>query len=156
ILPRGDRAKKPRCAEIRLRAAYSEQYDPNRASRTVRPPQPTQASKLRWIMPATNEHAAYLGRTDYALPESIDLTKDEAALLRRYGHWMEALVSGKLEPTTPEQSHFVEVARGEAEARTDFERAWAKLSKQPEPSPSLFGRLIEARSRTEYLRQEKE
>ena len=107
-------------------------------------------------MATPDDHAAYLARTDYALPDALDLGKDEAALLRRYGHWMEALASGTIQPTTPDQAHFVEVAAGESEPRSDFERAWVKLTQHREPAPPLFGRLTEARARADYLRKEKE
>jgi uncharacterized protein YifE (UPF0438 family) len=107
-------------------------------------------------MATQGEHSAYLGRTDYTLDENAKLGLEEAALLRRYGHWMEALASGRIQPITPEQAHFVEVAHGEAEPRTDFERAWASLSQRREPPASLFTRLVEARGRAEHLRREKE
>jgi hypothetical protein len=40
---------------------------------------------------------------------------------------MEALTTGVIEPTTAEQRHFLQVARGEAAPETPFEKAWAKL-----------------------------
>lgn len=107
-------------------------------------------------MSAPGDHHAYLQRNDYVLPEGVTFTHEESALLRRYGHWMEALASGRLEPATLEQHHFVEAARGEADPRTDFERAWAKLSQTREPAGSRFKRLIEARARAQFLQQEKE
>lgn len=103
-----------------------------------------------------SEHAAYLARDDYPLPDGLPLSEGDAALLRRYGHWMEALASGRIMPTTPEQAHFVEAAAGEAEPRGDFECAWARLSQHREPPAALFARLHEARARAEHLRQEKE
>jgi hypothetical protein len=107
-------------------------------------------------MPTQEEQLAYLKRADYPLPEGAPLGKEEAALLRRYGHWLEALALGHLEPATPEQEHFVQVARGEADARTDFERAWVKLTEQRDPSPGLLAQLLEARERAEHLRREKD
>jgi uncharacterized protein YifE (UPF0438 family) len=54
------------------------------------------------------------------------LDDQERELLSRYGHWLEALATGDLVPTTPEQIRFARVARGEAEPRSAFEVAWAK------------------------------
>src|SRR5690242_4795188 len=78
-------------------------------------------------MSVPTAHLEYLRRRDYALPSPGAFTADEAATLVRFGRWMEALASGAIEPTTPEQRHFVEAARGAAEPETPFERAWAKL-----------------------------
>jgi uncharacterized protein YifE (UPF0438 family) len=75
------------------------------------------------------DHAAYLAKHDFVIPPG-EFTPAEADLLRKYGHWMEALVSGELSPTTPGQEQFLRVARGEREPATDFERAWAKVVKE--------------------------
>jgi hypothetical protein len=90
-------------------------------------------------------HQEYLRRHDYALPSPAAFSADEVALLVRFGHWMEALTSGAIEPNTPEQQHFVRAARGEVDAQTPFERAWAKrcalllgapaASQAPPPAP---------------------
>lgn len=48
------------------------------------------------------------------------------ALLQR-GNWMEALVAGTIQPTTPEHEHFLQVHREEAEPVNVDERAWQRL-----------------------------
>jgi hypothetical protein len=72
------------------------------------------------------EHAALLRRGAYPVHPAAALDDRERELLARYGYWLEALATGALSPSTPEQSQFVRVARGEAEPRSAFELAWAK------------------------------
>jgi uncharacterized protein YifE (UPF0438 family) len=52
---------------------------------------------------------------------------EEVAALTECGTLLEALASGAVPPTTPEQKHFLRVDRGEAEPRTVAERAWLRL-----------------------------
>lgn len=52
------------------------------------------------------------------------LSDDEAALVERYGTWMEGLTSGDLEPLTSGQRRFVKVAWGLSLPSTKFEQAW--------------------------------
>jgi hypothetical protein len=73
------------------------------------------------------DHLPYLQRKDYAPTQPRDFSGEETVLLRNYGRWMEALAAGWIKPATPDQAHFVQVARGEAEPRTPFEQVWRKL-----------------------------
>ncbi len=75
-----------------------------------------------------NGHAAHLAKHDFIIPPGDDFTAAECDLLRKYGRWMDALVSGTLEPTTPSQEQFLLVARGGREPQTDFEKVWAKVA----------------------------
>ncbi len=75
------------------------------------------------------DHAAYIAKRDFVIPPG-EFTPAESDLLAKYGRWMEALVSGALNPTTPSQEQFVHVAHGEGDPATDFERAWAKVVKE--------------------------
>lgn len=75
------------------------------------------------------DHAALLRQHDFAIPTNIELDERERLLLLRYGRWLEALSSGKLQALTPEQQHFVRVAHGSDEPETEFERAWVKVSR---------------------------
>lgn len=52
---------------------------------------------------------------------------EEFGALSQRGHWMEALAAGRIAPTTPEQEHFLQVDREEAEPVTVEERAWVRL-----------------------------
>jgi uncharacterized protein YifE (UPF0438 family) len=74
------------------------------------------------------DHAALLRQHDFVLPANNGLDERERLLLLRYGRWLEALSTGILQALTPEQEHFVRVARGDEEPISDFERAWVKLS----------------------------
>jgi uncharacterized protein YifE (UPF0438 family) len=74
------------------------------------------------------DHAALLRQHDFVIPANNGLDERERFLLLRYGRWLEALSTGMIPALTPEQEHFVRVARGSEEPRTDFERAWVKLS----------------------------
>jgi uncharacterized protein YifE (UPF0438 family) len=80
-------------------------------------------------MSAPEEHKKFLAKKDYPLRTAsiLRLFRDECLLIRRYGYWLEALSSGLISPSTPEQSRFIEVARGEQEPITNFEKAWHKL-----------------------------
>jgi uncharacterized protein YifE (UPF0438 family) len=73
------------------------------------------------------EHRAYLRHKGYAPRCPSAFSADEKAVLDRYGHWLEALGTGRITPATPEQNHFLQVAQGEAEPVTLFERVWRKL-----------------------------
>lgn len=72
------------------------------------------------------DHNTYLAKHDFVIPPG-DFTPAERDLLAKYGRWMEALATGALAPTTPSQDQFLRAAKGEAEPRTDFELAWAKV-----------------------------
>ena len=55
---------------------------------------------------------------------------DEYERLRNYGRWMEALTLGLIQPTTPDQEHFLLVDRGQVEPTTIFERIWSRLKER--------------------------
>lgn len=94
-----------------------------------------------------SEHAVFLRRGAYPIHPAATLDEREHELLSRYGHWLEALATGALVPSTPEQTQFVRVARGDAEPRSAFELTWVKHQRatgpaQPRVGPmELAGRL---------------
>jgi Protein of unknown function, DUF len=88
-------------------------------------------------MPA--EHAALLRRGAYPFHPAATLDDRERQLLSRYGYWLEALATGALAPSTPEQIQFVRVARGEVEPQSAFEVAWAKHQWAAEPARPQVG-----------------
>jgi len=98
------------------------------------------------------EHAVFLRRGAFPIHPAAALDQRERELLSQYGYWLEALVTGALTASTPEQIQFVRVARGEAEPRSAFEMSWAKHqwatdSAQPRVGPmELAGRLERLRS----------
>jgi uncharacterized protein YifE (UPF0438 family) len=79
-------------------------------------------------MRAPQDHRELLKRRDFVLGcDAPNFTSADRDLLMRYGHWLTGLSTGQIQPITPEQEHFVQVAHEEAEPETDFEDAWVKL-----------------------------
>jgi len=118
------------------------------------------------------DHTALLRQHDFVVPANNGLDERERLLLLRYGRWLEALSTGILQALTPEQEHFVRVARGDEEPITDLERAWVKLSQlraqsdtsgtfrsggvAPLEAASRIARLAEAKRYVTELRDEYE
>jgi hypothetical protein len=75
-----------------------------------------------------SDHAALLRQHDFVIPANHGLDEHERQLLLRYGRWLEALSAGILQALTPEQEHFVRVARGDEAPSNEFERVWVKIS----------------------------
>jgi hypothetical protein len=83
------------------------------------------------------EHLTYLRQKGYTPRCPSAFTEEETAILARYGHWLEALATGLIQPASAEQEHFLRVAHGEEQPETPFERIWHKLrSHQGEAAPS--------------------
>jgi uncharacterized protein YifE (UPF0438 family) len=71
-------------------------------------------------------------------------TEDEIDLLDRYGRIFQQLASGEREPRNEAQERFIACTRGQAEPRSDYEKAWRKyqLRIETESDPanrSMFG-----------------
>ena len=88
-------------------------------------------------MNESTDHAVELARGGFSIPATGALTDQERSTLVRYGHWMQALSVGRLQPNTEEQRHFVAVCRGEANPETPFEWAWVKLQLVLHPAQIL-------------------
>jgi len=59
-------------------------------------------------------HNLYLEQNNFCEHQSYGSYSDaENKLLVKYGSWLNALASGNLTPTTPEQEHFISVHKGE-------------------------------------------
>ena len=70
------------------------------------------------------------------------LHNDHVYLLENYGAWMEALVNNTIQPLTEAQRRFVEVANGDRNEATRFEKAWTNLL------------IAKNRNRTDLIRRE--
>jgi uncharacterized protein YifE (UPF0438 family) len=82
-------------------------------------------------MVVPQEHRDYLERVFYSLCFDLSrFSEQEKKLLIRYGHWLEALAKGKIQPITPAQERFVKTHKGEESPQTPFEIAWKKLRDQ--------------------------
>jgi len=74
------------------------------------------------------EHLKYLQRRPFHFNCHTEVfPADELRALEESGNWLEALVNGVIQPVTPDQEHFLQVDRGEAEPETVWERAWLRL-----------------------------
>ena len=84
------------------------------------------------------DHARFLKLPGFPVAVTAQLTDTQRQLLARYGHWLEALANGTLEPLTPEQRSFVAVAHGEALPQTDFEIAWVEHRRALTATPPVI------------------
>ena len=73
------------------------------------------------------DHAEWLRKGGFPVPNDPMLDDADRGILSKFGHWMEALTNGTLQPTTPDQERFLRVHRSEEVASTPFEVAWVKL-----------------------------
>jgi uncharacterized protein YifE (UPF0438 family) len=55
---------------------------------------------------------------------------EEMELLKKYGHWFEALTNGTLLPFNMEQEQFIEAARMKRNPETDYEKVWVNYIKR--------------------------
>ena len=80
-------------------------------------------------MKPPREHTAEIAKRDY--PPGIDGTHvfapDEITLLKRYGHWLEALAGERIQAFTADQKRFISVTKEEQKPETPFETAWMRL-----------------------------
>ena len=68
-------------------------------------------------------------RFPYGFKKSGDFTISEASILSIYGDTLFNLEIGSLLPSTPEEEHFIQCAKGQADIETSIERAWMKYAK---------------------------
>jgi len=89
--------------------------------------------------PDGNVHKHLIGMANYPLKvKSTEVFQPgEVEVLRRYGFWMEALATGRVQPATPAQEHFCHVCRGEVKPETLYERAWLRLMGRRAIEPEL-------------------
>lgn len=72
-----------------------------------------------------HSHRQYARQRDFQPRCSLSIfTSDEIDYLVRWGHWMQALAEGLIEPVTDAQRRFVEVASDRAESSTAPESLW--------------------------------
>ncbi len=91
-------------------------------------------------MKAPPDHKYYLAKLEFPVPRwARRLTGEQRIHLRLYGHWLNALATGKIRPLTAAQRRFIAVAEGVEHPVTRSELAWVALRK-PKRSPG-GGRL---------------
>lgn len=85
-------------------------------------------SKKKSPVKVPDDHLEYLRRRPFAFHCSTEIfPAEEVQVLTEMGNWLEALAGGKIQPVTPEQEHFLQVDREEAEPATVSELAWMRL-----------------------------
>jgi len=101
------------------------------------------SSHLDLLLTAAKSHAncvaTYLSELDDKIPDDHKafrkkmfrpvcstgiFSADEVEFLKNYGAWLEALTHGEIQPYTPAQEHFVQMANGDVEPNTLHEQIW--------------------------------
>jgi len=74
-------------------------------------------------MPDSSEHERYLAQRDFK-PKCSTKIFDERGVrdLKRYGHWMQALADGTIEPETDEQERFLTLVHDDERPDSDESR----------------------------------
>lgn len=76
------------------------------------------------------DHLEWCDRGGYALPvPEAEFSVLELYLVRHLGRYMDALVTGKIQPIHPSQVQFIEECRGQRPAETPAAKAWLKLNR---------------------------
>lgn len=65
-------------------------------------------------------------RFPYGFRKSGDFSISDANILSSYGHILQALEQGQIEPISREEKHFLKMSKGLANPQTAVERAWRK------------------------------
>ena len=95
------------------------------------------------IVSETEKHFKFLGKPLASLNQISDLIpKDQLLLLKQYGAWMEALVKNEIKPLTKAQKRFIQVAYGNRNGSTRFEKAW------------INSKILKDRNRTDLITRE--
>ena len=95
------------------------------------------------IVSEKEKHFKFLGKPLASLNEISGLIpRDQLFLLEQYGAWMEALVKNKIKPLTKAQKRFIQVAYGNRNGSTRFEKAW------------INSKILKNRNRTDLITRE--
>ena len=95
------------------------------------------------IVSEKEKHFKFLGKPLASLNEISGLIpKDQLFLLEQYGAWMEALVKNEIKPMTKAQKRFIQVAYGNRNGSTRFEKAW------------INSKILKDRNRTDLIARE--
>lgn len=79
--------------------------------------------------PFPEDHLRELARGGYEVPADAGFSPMEAYFVRQIGHYMDALVSGRLRPFHPAQEEFIAACRGGRPPKYPVEHAWLKMDK---------------------------
>ena len=79
--------------------------------------------------PFPDDHLRVLDQGGYDLPLTADFTPLEAFLVRHLGHYMDAMVSGQIQPIHPDQKAFIDQCTGKSRPDLPAATAWLKLNR---------------------------
>lgn len=82
-------------------------------------------SEVKPLFP--EEHIREFLKGGYDLEPGNDYSPIEGYMIRKLGHWMNALASGTIAPIHPAHEHFIQVCRGEKSPGNPAETAWLKF-----------------------------
>ncbi|MCJ8503137.1 DUF413 domain-containing protein [Desulfatitalea alkaliphila] len=98
-------------------------------------------------MSERKDHLKYIAMKNYRIRCNKEIfSDDELYILKIYGHWFNALTSGKLIPFTKEQERFIEVHENKLKPENEFEKAWWKYQRRieiEESDPNISKRKYE-------------
>ena len=75
----------------------------------------------------------YLSMAPYPIDGIVPdgaFTQDERAALQKYGHWFEAIWSGKVQLTTDRLTHFANAKKLKPSERTKWEELWIRYEQE--------------------------
>ena len=80
--------------------------------------------------PIPEDHMNEFMKGGYQVTLSDDYPPLGKYLITHFGHWLEALATGRIAPMDQYNTHFVQVCRGEASPDTPIEEAWVRFVKE--------------------------
>ena len=73
-----------------------------------------------------SDHSIYLSKTNFKPACDIShFPQAHQQMIVTYGHWLTALMEGRIAPDSHEQRHFVSVCSDQAEPDSVIEHAWS-------------------------------
>lgn len=86
------------------------------------------------------KHLYYLN-TRFHIPQDIVVNETHAAIIEKYGCWMEAFNNGEIKPITEMQVQFKAVCSGERKPHTIYEHAWMIYKRMGQQMHEKFMRV---------------
>lgn len=80
--------------------------------------------------PYPEDHMNEFMKGGYNVTLSDDYHPLGKYIITRFGHWLDALATGRIAPMDQYNNHFVQVCRGEASPNTPIEEAWLRFVKE--------------------------
>lgn len=97
-------------------------HDPDAIAHVIRAIEATKS-------PFPEDHLRAFDQGGYDLPPGGEFTPLEAFLIRNLGHYMDAMISGRIHPIHPDQQKFIDQCTGKSRADLPAATAWLKFSR---------------------------